>query len=53
MAHSTAECLSEARLAITHLHAAVLGNEKNVTITIILHGQDIDRKLIAHTLRAK
>jgi len=53
MANFAAECLSEARLAITHLRGAILGKEKTVTITIILYGQDIKRKLINHTLRAK
>jgi hypothetical protein len=54
MANNTVECLSETRLAaITYLRAAILGKEKNVTITIILYGEDIKRKLIHHTLRAK
>ena len=52
MANSTAECLSERRLAIAHLRAAVFVKQKNTTLTIILYGQDINGKLINHTLCA-
>jgi len=45
--------MSQARLAITNLRAAIRGKEKNVTITVILYGQNIKRKLINHILCAK
>jgi hypothetical protein len=53
LAVCTVEWLSEARLAVTHLRAAILGKELNITIIIIIYGQDIKTRLINLTLHAK
>jgi hypothetical protein len=37
-----AEFLSDARLEVTQLRAALLGKDLNITITIILYGQVIN-----------